>query len=281
MNQNFSKEYKEYQADKEPYGLIDIGANLTHSQFDADRCAVIEQAFNAGLQQMIITGSTLNNSQQALKLAQQYPGQLYSTAGVHPHHADEWQNTTQWETLFQQPEVKAIGETGLDFFRNIQPKDRQEKTFEAQLAFAIDTQLPIFLHQRDAHDRFFQILKCYRGDLNNAVVHCFTDTKQALFDYLDLDCHIGITGWICDERRGKHLLELVAEIPNNRLLIETDAPYLFPRDLQIPGQKLKRPQRNLPQYLPHIATKIAHCRNEPPDQLITQTTQNAIKFFQL
>ena len=244
-------------------GYIDIGANLTHEQFNSDRETVIESAIKADVSAMVVTGSTLAESEKALMLAKQYPNCLYATAGIHPLHADEWQDDFRYEfkRLLTQDEVKAVGETGLDFFRNLCPQATQEKAFEAQIELAIELQMPMFLHQREAHHRFQPILKNARDKLTNVVVHCFTDNQKALYDYLDLDCHIGITGWICDERRGQHLTQLVANIPDNRLLIETDAPYLLPRDLP----QAKKTRRNLPQYLPHIAEKVAQYREQTPE----------------
>ena len=135
--------------------------------------------------------------------------------------------------------------------------------------------MPLFLHQRDAHDDFFALLKSARDRVPAAVVHCFTDDRRTLFDYLDLDCHIGITGWICDERRGTHLRELVRSIPANRLMLETDAPYLLPRDI--------RPQpsdrRNEPMYLVHICEAVARERGETSAVTAEQTTANARTFF--
>ncbi len=148
---------------------------------------------------------------------------------------------------------------GLDFNRDFSPRPDQERAFEAQLALAVEYQLPVFLHERDAHERFAPILKAYRDHLVGAVVHCFTGSRQALFDYLDLDCHIGITGWVCDERRGKPLAELVHNIPDNRLLLETDAPYLLPRDLpEAPPKK----RRNEPSLLPWIGKRVASLRGQ-------------------
>src|SRR6185312_13744644 len=119
---------------------------------------------------------------------------------------------------------RAVGQTGLDYNRNYSPRDVQLAVFERQLAIAAELGKPLFLHQRDAHADFVALLRRWRDKVPAAVVHCFTDSREALADYLALDCHVGITGWICDERRGSHLRELVREIPADRLMIETDAP---------------------------------------------------------
>jgi len=259
--------------------LIDIGANLTHDSFDADREAVIAAAKQAGVVQMVITGASAQGSQQALQLAKQYPGQLFATAGVHPHHASDYDDDTGQliADLAQHPALVAIGETGLDYFRDLSPRKDQQQAFEAHIEIASDTGLPMFLHQREAHQDFLAIIKAHRDQLNAVIVHCFTDTRQALHDYLDLDCHIGITGWLCDERRGSHLKDCVMDIPANRLLVETDSPYLKPRSM--------RPRvathRNEPKWLPWIVGELAACRAETPDQTAALSTANARQVFNL
>ncbi len=259
--------------------LIDIGCNLTHDSFDIDRAEVIEEAFKAGVAQMIVTGASAKGSQAALKLASEWPQQLFATAGVHPHRASQYDNETDslLRELAGQPAVVAVGETGLDYFRDFSPRDTQRSSFERQVQIAIETDLPIFLHQRDAHDDFLAILKEYRDHLNDVVVHCFTGTKPESYKYLDLDCFIGITGWICDERRGTHMKEYMQDIPSNRLLIETDAPYLKPRNLR---PKIKS-HRNEPRLLPWILGTLAACRNEHPETLAEATTRNAKAFFRI
>ena len=209
--------------------LIDIGANLTHDSFDIDLDAVLKRAEKAGVSQLIVTGASLEGSSRAARLATKHL-QLFATAGIHPHHAEETttDSLTKIMELSRLPKVKAIGETGLDFYRDFSPRRKQIASFEAHIEIAIQTGLPMFLHERDAHPTFAEVLKPYREKLSNVVVHCFTGERDVLHTYLDLDTHIGITGWICDERRGKHLVPLIKDIPLNRLMIETDAPYLCP-----------------------------------------------------
>jgi TatD DNase family protein len=259
--------------------LIDIGCNLTHDSFDADRREVIEAAGAAGVNHLVVTGATESESVAAADLAEHWPGTLTATAGVHPHHAGDLGHDTETvlAELHRLDHVVAVGECGLDYFRDICPRPQQHKAFERQLQLAIACQKPVFLHQRDAHDDFLAILKDHRPHLAAAVVHCFTDTRQALLDYLELDCHIGITGWICDERRGVHLKEFVHEIPADRLMIETDSPYLKPRDLR---PKVKT-HRNEPQWLPWIARTVADARGVSAEQLADETTQTARAFFNL
>ena len=259
--------------------LVDIGVNLTHAAFDADRPQVIDRALAAGVHTMILTGTTVEESQKALMLVKQYPETLYSTAGVHPHDVKHCNAETipRLRALASQPGVVAIGECGLDFNRDYSPRPAQESWFEAQLQLACELKLPVFLHQRDAHSRFMQILKPYRDQLTAAVVHCFTGNEDELKAYLGWDLHIGITGWICDERRGLHLQELVRSIPLNRLMLETDAPYLTPRTLR------PKPKggRNEPAFLPLVLQTVASAIAKPAAEVAYATTQTACQFFKL
>ena len=228
---------------------------------------------------MIITGTDVMASETAANLAATRPGVFWSTAGVHPHHASDLDATgiEYLKSLLERPEVVAVGETGLDFFRNFSSPDEQLDAFESQLKLAVRTQLPVFLHQRDAHDAFLELLKPYRDGVAAGVAHCFTGDRAALYDYLDLDLYIGITGWICDERRGAHLLEIVGEIPADRLLLETDAPYLLPRNLP---QKPKS-RRNEPHFLTQVLATVAEAVGKPPGAIAEQTTANALRLFGL
>lgn len=259
--------------------MIDIGANLAHDSFDADREAVLARARAAGVEAIVVTGSNGASNEQALRLARKHPGFLYATAGLHPHHAAEWDETlaARIALLANEPEVVALGECGLDYFRNYAPHQAQRRAFVAQLGLAVQAGKPVFLHQRDAHADFLPILRDYRRALADCVVHCFTDSAQALEDYLALDCHIGITGWICDERRGLGLRELVRRIPAERLLLETDAPYLLPRTIAPPPKD----RRNEPAYLPWVLRCVAQARGEDEARLAVQTAANARRFFRL
>ena len=259
--------------------LIDIGVNLTNKSLLADVDAVLQRAADAGVNQMVVTGTSHADTLQAIELCKRYPQRLVSTCGIHPHHASEWNTDTyqQLHTMAQQSCVRAIGETGLDFNRNYSSPEAQELAFNQQMALAAELELPLFCHQRDAHERFVSMLRENRNDLNRVVVHCFTDTLEALTDYLDLDCYIGITGWICDERRGLELRELVKRIPEDRILLETDAPYLLPRNLNPkPASRI-----NEPAYLPHIMSEVAQCQNRPVEDLARHSLDNSRRFFSL
>ncbi len=257
--------------------LIDIGANLTHESFRADFDAMLERARGHGVASLVVTAASTSGTRAALQLARSHPGWMHATAGVHPHHAIDYDDAA--DDLLREcvalPEVKAVGETGLDYNRNYSPVPAQIRAFERQLEIAAACGKPLFLHQRDAHADFMATMKQFDGRLGAAVVHCFTGSRAELFDYLDAGWHIGITGWLCDERRGMHLRELVRDIPADRLMIETDAPYLLPRTV--------RPQpahrRNEPMYLRHIVEELARDRGEAVEVTAAATTATAQRFF--
>jgi TatD DNase family protein len=255
--------------------LTDIGANLTHSSFREDLDAVLGRARAAGVRAILVTGTSVEESRRAAALAEAHG--LHATAGVHPHHARECDARTlpALREIAAHPRVVAIGECGLDFNRNYSPHPDQEKWFVAQLELAAELGKPVFLHARDAHPRFAEILRHHR--VGKAVAHCFTGEAAELRAYVELGLHVGITGWICDERRGKHLVDLVREIPADRLLLETDSPYLTPRDLH-PQPKARR---NEPAFLPHIARAVARARGETVEALAEATTRNARALFGL
>ena len=259
--------------------MIDIGVNLADASFDGDREAVVDRALAAGVERMIVTGTGVAQSRKALELAATRPGVLFATAGVHPHHARDGDDATlaALRALARDPQVVAIGETGLDYFRDLSPRAEQDRWFEAQLALAAELTLPVFLHERGAADAFLAILAPWRPRLCGAVLHCFTGSAAMLERCLELDLHIGITGWICDERRGQELRSLVRTIPQDRLLIETDAPYLLPRTL-VPRPKTRR---NEPAWLGAVLAELARCRGEDAAQLAHATTANAERLFGL
>jgi TatD DNase family protein len=256
--------------------LIDIGANLAHDSFDADRDAVLERARAAGVVQTVVTGSSLEATRGAIALARAHRGALFATAGLHPHHAGDWDGAAAaLGELASAPEVVAVGECGLDYFRDLSPRDAQRRAFAAQLELADRAGKPVFLHQRDAHDDFLAMLKEHR--VSRGVAHCFTAGEPERDAYLELGLHIGITGWINDERRGLHLRTVVRGIPADRLMIETDAPYLLPRDIR-PAPKSRR---NEPMYLPYVVRAIAAARGEAPEEVARASTATARAFFGL
>ena len=259
--------------------LIDIGANLTHDSFDADRDEVLERAMASGVARIVVTGTSVTSSVQAAALCKAHPGRLFATAGVHPHHAAGFDAHTAaaLRALLANPAFVAVGECGLDFFRDYSPREAQRHAFAAQLELAGEVSKPVFLHQRDAHEEFVALLRPVRDRLAGGVAHCFTGGVHELDAYLDLDLYIGVTGWVCDERRGGALRSAVPRIPLDRLLVETDAPYLLPRDLAPKPQS----RRNEPKFLAHIVERLAALTNQPVDVVANAATANAERLFGL
>ena len=262
-----------------PFPLIDIGANLTHDSFADDLPEVMARAAAVGVERMVVTGSSDQGNIDAAELADAHPGRLFATAGVHPHHAAEYTDASDEliRSLLLRDAVVAVGECGLDYFRNFSPRDAQLEAFRSQLDIAVDADMPVFLHQRDAHDDFIAVLEPKLAKIPRAVAHCFTGSADEMRSYLELGLWIGITGWICDERRGLHLQEIVGEIPDDRLLLETDAPYLLPRTLT-PKPKSRR---NVPEHLPEVLRVVAAARGQTEEHVATITTANAVEFFGL
>lgn len=261
------------------FPLVDIGVNFFDEAFDNDLDEVLERAQLAGVTGMLLTGTDLAISEQSLILANKHPNFLCSTAGVHPHQASDWNKNSAdvLRELLVQPACVAVGETGLDFNRNFSTPVEQQKAFEAQLELAVETGKPLFIHERDAGVRMLEMLHTWRDSIIGAVVHCFTGEKKTLFGYLDLDLYIGITGWVCDERRGTHLWPLLPSIPQNRLMIETDSPWLLPRNLKPRPKKY----RNEPAYLPWVLQQVADLYQLPVQRVAEFTSANAQQLFNL
>jgi len=259
--------------------LIDIGVNLTNKAFARDLDQVLHRAHAAGVTRMVVTGTSVIGSRAAAELATGHHGVLFATAGVHPHHATSCDEHTiaALAELAARREVVAIGECGLDYNRNYSPPATQRRWFEAQTRLAADLGYPLFVHERDAAEDVLAILRRYRHRLPAVVIHCFTGTKDILTKYIDLDLHIGITGWICDERRGRHLHSIINTIPPHRLMVETDAPYLLPRTVT-PKPKHGR---NEPSLLPHVVAMVAQCMGVPESDVAHTTTTTAAAFFSL
>jgi TatD DNase family protein len=259
--------------------LIDIGVNLTHASFKDDRAQVMTRAQQAGVSTLVLTGTSLAGSRRALELAHA-DASLWATCGVHPHdsrHADSSEAQRSLGELIRDPRCVAVGECGLDFDRDFSPRPVQERVFEAQLELAAALGKPVFLHERAAHGRFAAILARWRPRLTAAVVHCFTGTGDELDAYRAMDVHIGITGWICDERRGLHLRELIRRVPLERLMLETDAPFLTPRTMPGRGKRA----RNEPAYLPYVLAAVASALGLPESTVAAATTATARRFFAL
>ena len=262
--------------------LFDIAVNASNKQLVGDFAEIFDRSLSAGVDKWLMVGCDVEQSRQVLQMSRtDTQGQhLFCTAGVHPHDAKSVSDDYigQLTELHQQPQVVAVGECGLDFNRDFSPRPKQEQVFAEQLELACQLNKPDYMHERDAASRFIDIITPFIARLSNGVVHCFTGDKQTLTRYLDLGLSIGITGWICDERRGLDLRELVQYIPLDRLMIETDAPFLFPRNLKLKSAKQKS-RRNEPAFLPHIAQTIAQLLGLDEQQFNDATYQNSCRFF--
>lgn len=258
--------------------IADIACNFTSDRFDNDLDEVINQAIVNNITKFGLICSRLSDIDKLLEIYNRYSKDMFFTIGVHPHHANEINEEylKKLKEVINNNNPHAIGETGLDFFRNLSTYEEQIFAFEEQIKIAIDTNKPLFLHQRDSHDDFIKILRKYSSDINKSVVHCFTGTKEQLDDYLELDCYIGVTGWICDAKRNVELRKTIKNIPLERLMIETDCPYLIPKNLE---EKPKN-NRNEPTYLNHIANEVAALMKEDINDIREKTYKTSLSFFQ-
>jgi len=262
--------------------MIDIGANLANSLFLPDLDQVLDRARKAGVSHIVVTGSDKDSSALARDLAGTHPHFLYATAGLHPHHASDLSEDllSGFSKLLQYREVVAIGETGLDYFRDFSPRKDQQQSFIAHLELAESVHKPLFLHERDACEDFRAIMQSHSALCERAIVHCFTGNLTTLKSYLDMGMYIGITGWICDKKRGAELREIIHYAPLDRLMIETDAPYLTPH---IDGLKkqLTHKHRNEPWTLQYTAVALAEALNLDEETVRNTTADTARKFFGL
>ena len=256
--------------------MIDIGANLTDKSFRGDLGDVINRAIEGGVNHIVVTGTNESLSHDAATLALNHPECLAYTAGVHPHYADnvadDWVDTI---AEIARSGAAAIGETGLDYFRNFSTRENQRKVFQAQLELASSLDLPVFVHDRDSNSEVLEMLQ--HSAKTDVVVHCFTGDGQLLDSYLEIGCYIGVTGWVCDPNRGLDLAHIIERIPDERLMLETDSPYLMPKNIN-PKPSTRR---NEPANLKYVRKKVAASRNQSESHIDQITTANAIRFFRL
>lgn len=246
------------------------------------RIPVIQKGLDSGVSGFLLTGTSSTASRIALEYAKKYPSCSRSTSGVHPHNCLSWDDSK--ESIYQyaqSSEVVAIGECGLDYDRNIGGREAQMRALRGQLDIAKELGKPVFLHLRPARNGEKEIMKdfisIFSGYANyvKGVVHCFTGDSYMLEGILDYDLSVGITGWVCDERRGLGLQELVPDIPDEYLMIETDAPYLTPRNM--PKDKFTR--ENEPAYLCYVLDKVAHLRGQTTQEVDRITDENCKVLF--
>jgi TatD DNase family protein len=258
--------------------MIDIGPNLSSEQFNNDLDNVINNAVNANIHGLILTSTDLKTYNRNIKIIENHKDKIFmkTTYGLHPHnaknHLDIFKNI---DLILQNPHIGAIGEFGLDYFRMLSPQNTQQFVMDSFLNTAKNhLQLPLFLHEREAFEDFYATLK--NSNVNNKfVVHCFTGNKHNLKKYVDLGAFIGITGWISDHRRNKDLKEALKYLPIDRLMIETDCPYLTPKNMDI------KVFRNEPAFLPFVAKSIAEIMNLSVEHIVEQSTKNTLDFFSI
>ena len=252
--------------------MFDIGANLTSSHFSKDLDVVLNDSLTAGVEKICITSSNLDDVKNAKKISEKYKN-LYYSVGFHPHNAKDFkiEFLKDMSVYLNDPNAICLGEMGLDFNRNFSSKEEQILCFESQLSLANSISKPLFLHQRDAHEEFLSVLDNHKFN-QKLIVHCFTGNLSELEEYLKRDFYIGITGWVCDLKRGKELRKCINQIPEDKLLIETDSPYLSPR---------KKIRRNEPKFLIDVAEEVATLRNETKESIINSSYENSLNFFNL
>ena len=261
---------------------IDIGINLTNKQFAGEYDEVIDRAISAGVEQILLTGTSVRSSKEALALAKEYPETLFATAGIHPHDAKTMnaESIKILAALLKEKKVVAVGECGLDFDRDFSPRPVQESCFHAQLSLAEEVQKTLFLHERAAFDRFIAILKEH-SSLPEGVVHCFTGQLKEAKTYLEMGYYIGFTGAITDMRRFAALEEVVRYVPLDRMLIETDAPFMMPKNVPTHQLSYHQQRRNEPAFLPYVARTIARYKGVPLKAVADKTRENAEALFKL
>jgi len=264
---------------------VDVGVNLTHKRFTHDLDEVVNRAAERGVKTMIVTGTSLRESGNAVALCEKYPQTMYCTVGVHPHDAKTCDDNTieDLRKLAENASVCAIGECGLDFDRMFTPQPVQETWFERQLELAISLNKPVFLHERAAHESFIRILAPYLERGLNACVHCFTGTEEEAQVYLSYpNVMLGLTATVTHKNeRGERIRQLLEKkvIPLERLMIETDAPFMTPHG--IPANFGHSTDRNDPSLLWCVCNTLSEIYGASVEEVAAITTHNAIKFFGL
>jgi TatD DNase family protein len=252
--------------------LIDSHAHLDMEDFDADRDPVIRRARSGGVVRIVTIGIDLASSRKAIEIANKYDF-IYATVGYHPHNANEAEvkDLEKLRALVSEPKVVAWGEIGLDFFRRHSPPDKQIEAFERQLDMACDLDLPVIIHDRDAHSDLLRILRT-RKRQHRGVIHCFSGNYDLAMALIELGFYISFPGTVT-YKNAVDTQTAASRIPLDRLLVETDCPYLTP----VPF----RGKRNEPLYVTHTAEKIARLRQLEFEQLAEATSANTMQLFNL
>lgn len=268
--------------------MIDIGLNISSDRFKTDRNEVMERALNSGVKGFIFTGTSEKNTKLSYDISEEFKNVSRFTSGIHPHNSTDWaisKNKIKEYALYEN--CVAIGECGLDYDRMRSPEEIQKQSLIGHLDLALELKKPVFLHLRGIDNDlnsekkimadFKEIYTPYKEKGVRGIVHCFTMGGRSLEALKALDLYIGITGWVCDERRGKVLQSLIKYIPDNRLMVETDAPYLIPKSMI--GVNKKDRARNEPSYLNIIVDKIAQLKNKTPEDIIKISDENVFSLF--
>lgn len=256
--------------------LFDSHCHLDDKIYNNDIESVIKSAENNGVLRIMIAGINKKSSQKAVSLAESNDG-IFASVGVHPHDVKNCTDSIleTLRNLAKHPKVRAWGEIGLDFNRMYSPKKDQEKWFIQQLEIADDLKLPVIFHERDSVGRLLDILKEKPGNNRKGVIHCFSGNKAELMQYLDMGFCIGITGILTIESRGTDLRSLAPYIPADRILIETDAPYLTP------APEKNKTRRNEPAFVKSVFMKLAQVRKEDPESLADHIWKNTCELFDI
>lgn len=257
--------------------LFDSHAHIDDKSYNSDLDAVIDRARNENVTHIMVVGIDIATSLKAVKIARTYPNTITSV-GIHPHdarHCTPDKIDTLMTIARENDCVKAWGETGLDFNRMFSPQEDQEACLKAQLAAADEMDLPLIFHERDSNGRFYDIIKADGPESRKGVIHCFSGTKDEMFKYLDLGYYIGITGILTIQKRGEYLRSIVSQIPEDRLLIETDAPYLTP------APQKNKVRRNEPAFVKSVLKRLAQVRNTDMEKLADQVFNNTLTLYGL
>ena len=256
--------------------VFDSHCHLDDRSYDKDRQQVLARARQAGVTKVMTVGVDLHSSRKAVRLAEQLNG-CYAAVGVHPHDAKDCSNEVLAELkgLARQPGVHAWGEIGLDFNRMYSPRPVQEEWFIRQLRLARDLDLPLIFHERDSQGRLVALITEHVGPGLQGVVHCFSGSRTDLEAVLNLGLHVGITGILTLRQRGAELRQMVCSIPADRILVETDGPYLTP------APEKNRTRRNEPAFVRSVLTRLAEVRGDNPQDLAQTVWENTHRLFRI
>ena len=268
---------------KDPETIVytDAGVNLTHKNLNMRVEKILQDAVRQNIKRMIVISSSVVDAERVLNIVNFWNTKntgckLFCTIGVHPHSASRTLKIENWESKLvkligeNRDVVVAVGECGLDYHRMFSSKEDQIAVFKAQIRIAKELSMPLYLHERKAHEDFAD---CLNGVNLAGIVHCFTGTPDAANVYLQKGLYLGISGWICNQHRSSDLVESLSVIPNDRIVIETDSPYLVPKDLRY------KPVHSEPKFIPHILSRVAYFKRMRRVDLAKVVEANVNRLF--